>query len=182
VAKAETDGGLCHPAPASPLAPNASGRAPSLRGRYPASSLLRAHPSGSRLRGASSVDSRRYLASAGFLRGARSPSLFPPMTLRACRRPLPRRAVAPQIAFRGHLLPSPRTRRLGTRSCLLTGTRPGVHSSLRPARSLTLPSRALSVGFAARISLVGATQAMRLRSSTASGLSPCGFMGTSRHH
>jgi DDE superfamily endonuclease len=71
---------------------------------------------------------------------------------------------------------------IGTRSCLLTGTRPGVHSSLRPARSLTLPSRALSVGFAARISLVGATQAMRLRSSTASGLSPCGFMGTSRHH
>jgi hypothetical protein len=40
----------------------------------------------------------------------------------------------------------------------------------------------LSVGFAARISRVGATQAMWLRSSATSGLSPYGFMGTSRHH
>jgi putative transposase len=38
------------------------------------------------------------------------------------------------------------------------------------------------VGFADGISLAGATQAMRLRPFTASGLSPYGPMGTSRHH
>src|ERR1700733_15068868 len=54
----QTDGGLCHPAPALLLAPNASGRAPSLRGHYPASSLLRARPSGSRLRRTSPLGSR----------------------------------------------------------------------------------------------------------------------------
>src|ERR1035438_3631779 len=74
----QTDGGLCHPAPASPLTPNASGRAPSLGGRYPASTLLRTRPPGSRLRRTSPFGSCDYLASAGFLRGARSPSLFSP--------------------------------------------------------------------------------------------------------
>ena len=96
----QTNGGLCHPAPASPLAPNASGRAPSLDGHYPASSLLRTHPSGSRLRRASPLGSRDYLASAGFPHGARSPSLFQPMALCMCRRPLPRRAVLSQIGSR----------------------------------------------------------------------------------
>ncbi len=80
-------------------APIASGRAPLLRGRYPASSLIRTHPSGSRLHRTSPSGSRDYLASVGFLHGARSPSLFSPITLSACCRPLPRRAVPPQIAF-----------------------------------------------------------------------------------
>jgi hypothetical protein len=48
-----TDGGSCHPTPASPLFPNASSRAPSLHGHYPASPLLRTHLSGSRLHHAS---------------------------------------------------------------------------------------------------------------------------------
>jgi hypothetical protein len=81
------------------FAPIASGRVPLLGGRYPASSLIRTRPSGSRLRRASPLGSRGYLASVGFLHGARSPSLFSPMTLGACCRPLPRRAVPPQIAF-----------------------------------------------------------------------------------
>ncbi len=81
------------------IAPIASGRIPLLHGRYPASSLIRTHPSGSRLHRTSPSGSRGYLASVGFLHGARSPSLFPPMTLSACCRPLPRRAAPPQIAF-----------------------------------------------------------------------------------
>jgi hypothetical protein len=95
----QTNRGLCHPAHASPRTPTASGRAPSLCGHYPASSLLRAHPPGSRLRGPSSLDSGRYLASAGFLRGTRSPSLFLPVSLYTCRRPLPRRTARPQIGL-----------------------------------------------------------------------------------
>jgi hypothetical protein len=55
--------------------------------------------------------------------------------------------------------------------------RPAVHASLRPVRSLTSPCEALSVGFDGGISLPGATQASRLRSSAASGLSPYGPMG-----
>jgi len=40
-----------------------------------------------------------YLASAVFLRGARSPSLFLPMSLCACCRPLLRRAIISQVDF-----------------------------------------------------------------------------------
>ena len=83
---------------------------------------------------------------------------------------------------RSRLLPSPLPSQLGARGFLFSGPRPDVHASLRPAPLLTPPSGALSVGFAARISHVGATHAMRLRSSAASGLSPYGSMGTSRHH
>jgi hypothetical protein len=177
----QTNGGLCHPALALPLALIASGRVPLLRGRYPASSLVRTRPPGSRLHRTSPFGSYDYLASAGFLRGARSPSLLSPMALCACRRPPPRRVLRSQIGFE-------------RRCCLrrncggsapgfrLTGPRPDVHSSLRPVHLLTVPSTALSVGFAGGISRPGATQAMRLRSLAASGLSPYGLMGTSRHH
>jgi hypothetical protein len=81
------------------FAPIAFGRVPLLGGRCPASSLIRTRLSGSRLRRTSPSGSRGYLASAGFLRGARSPSLFSPMTLSACCCPLPRRVASPQIAF-----------------------------------------------------------------------------------
>jgi hypothetical protein len=64
----------------------------------------------------------------------------------------------------------------------LTRPRLDVHASLRPGHSLTPLDGALSVGFTVGISHAGATQAMRLRSSTASGLSPYGSTGTSRHH
>jgi len=103
------------------------------------------------------------------------------MALYTCRRPLPRQAVLSQIDFE--------------RTCCLRrnydGSAPGfemtrpqldVHSLLRPVYLLTPPSGALSVGFAVGISLAGATPAMRLRSSAASGLSPYGSMSTSRHH
>jgi hypothetical protein len=61
--------------------------------------------------------------------------------------------------FRERLLPSPELRRLGIRMHL-SRPRLGVHSSLRPACSLTLPNRALSVGFTDGISLAGTTQAI----------------------
>jgi hypothetical protein len=47
------------------------------------------------------LGSRGYLASAGFLRGAGSPSLFPPMAVWACRHPPPRRMDCPQGRLRG---------------------------------------------------------------------------------
>src|SRR5439155_7225733 len=64
----------------------------------------------------------------------------------------------------------------------MTGPRPDVHPSLRPVHSLTPLNGALSVGFAVGVSHAGTTQAMRLRSVTASGVSPYGSTGTSRHH
>ena len=85
-----------------------------------ASSLLRTHPPGSRLR-------RRFasrLAAAtllrGFLRAARSPSLFPLMTLHACRRPLPRREMPSRTDRRWLLLPSLYCHQLGSRNAKLT--------------------------------------------------------------
>ena len=93
------------------------------------------------------LGSSGYLASVGFLHGARSPSLFQPMALCACHRSLLRRAGVPQTDF-------------GTSCCLrrfyggsatqisnFTKPQPSVHSSLRPAHSLTLLDRALSMGF-----------------------------------
>ena len=131
----QTDGGLCHPALASLLAPIASGRAPLLGGHYPASSLLRAHPSGSRLRRASLLGSRDYLASAGFLRGARSPSLLHPMALSARYRPRPRRVVSPQVVF-------------GDTCCLhrsSAGSAPGaLDFGASSGRSLVVVARALA--------------------------------------
>jgi hypothetical protein len=177
----QTDRGLYHPAHASPRAPCASGRAPSLHGHCPASSLLQARPPSSRLRGPSPSGSNRYLASAGFLRGTRSPSLFPPMSLCTCRRPLPRRMARPQIGF-GSACGLRRNCDGSAFGCQLTRPRLDVHASLRPVHSLTPPSGALSVGFTGGISHAGFTQAMRLRSVTASGLSPYGSTGTSRHH
>ena len=55
----------------------------------------------------------------------------------ACRRPLPRRMGYPKVVFGEVLLSSPRLSRLGIRSQRVTRPRPGVHSSLRPAHSLT---------------------------------------------
>src|SRR5713101_6607585 len=173
----QTYGGLYHPAPASPLTPNASGRAPSLGGRYPASTLVRTHPPGSHLRRASRLRSRDYLASAGFLRGVRSPSLFSPMAFAHVPPPSTPPDGFPADRFRVGLLSSPHHKRLNIRDSFVTGLLLGVHSSLRPMRSLTPPGGALSVGFAGWISRAGATQAMRLRSSAASGLSPYGLMG-----
>ncbi len=147
-----------------------------------------------------------YLASVVFLHGARSPSLF--QTHGLVR--VPPLSTPPGGCsagrFRNLLLPSPLLGRLGTRNSQFTEPQPSVHSSLRPAHSLTLPNRASSIGFTgdaerhdrergrpARlvsvdvsssqgISPPSAIQAMRLRPLAASGLSPYGPMGTSRHH
>jgi len=161
---------------------SAFGGAPSLHGRYPASSLLRTPPPGSRLRRPSPFGSCGYLASAGFLDGARSPSLLQPMALCACCRLYPAERRSPVVVCGNRLLPSPILCRLGARGFLLSGPQPVVHHVVTARALASPPSGALSVGFARGISPAGATRAMRLRPLAASGLSPYGSMGTSRHH
>jgi hypothetical protein len=100
------------------------------------------------------------------------------MTLHTCRRPLPRWEMSIAGRLRWTLWPSPSVRQLGSQSLVLTGPLPGFHASLRPVCSLAPPSGVLSVSF----TLARVTQAMRLRPLTASGLSPYGFMDSSRHH
>ena len=153
-----------------------------LGGHYPASSLLRTHPPGSRLRRTSPFGSCGYLASAEFLDGARSPSLLQPMALCACRRLYPAERRSPMVALGNRLLPSPRMCGLGARGFRLSGPQPVVHRIVTARALASPPSGDLSVGFARGISPAGATQAMRLRPSAASGLSPYGSIGTSRHH
>lgn len=158
------------------------GRVPLLGGHCPASPLLRTLPPGSRLRRTSPLGSHGYLASAGFLGGARSPSLLQPMALCACRRLYPAEPWLPMIVS-------------GVACCLrqccagsalgafvFRGLNRSFITSLRPAHSRSRQAGALSVGFARGISPAGATRAMRLRSSTASRLSLYGSMGTSRLH
>ena len=106
----------------------------------------------------------------------------PRWALLTCCRPLPRRTAPPQVAFGVACCLRHHDGSSASGTFYLSGPLLGVHSSLRPAHSLTPPSGALSVGFADGISLAGATQAMRLRPFSASGLSPYGPMGTSRHH
>jgi hypothetical protein len=120
----------------------------------------------------------RLPCSAGFLRGARRPSLFPSMALHTCHRPLPRREMPTSDRLRWALLPSQWGRPLGSRSFVLTRSLLDVHAPLRPVCSLAPPSGVLSVSF----TLARVTQAMRRRSLTASGLSPYGPMDSSRHH
>jgi hypothetical protein len=141
----QTDGGLYHPALALPLVPIASGWAPSLCGRYPASSLVRAHPSGSRLRRTSPIGSRGYLASVGFLHGARSPSLLHPMTLCACCRLYPAGWSHSRVAFECYLLPSPLICRLGARGFYYLGAS-SVRSLVVTARALAYPAMRGFVG------------------------------------
>src|SRR5262249_7934060 len=80
--------------------------------------------------------------------GARSPSLFSPVNLAR----VPPASTPPgglsADRFRTGLLSSPTVLWLDTRAYFFSRHRPAVHSSLRPARSLTPPCGASSVGFA----------------------------------
>jgi len=178
----QTDGGLYHPAPASLLCSDCLRQGPFARRALPrfvahTNPSVRLSPSPRFALGLARLPCFRGFSPRGeepfpvFSHdlGRVLPSFTPPGGASADR-------------IRSRLLPSPLPSRLGVRGLSISGPRPDVHSSLRPAPLLTPPSGALSVGFTARISHVGATQAMRLRSSAASGFSPYGFMGTSRHH
>ncbi len=179
----QTDGGLCHPAPASLFTWSASGRAPSLNGRYPASSLLRTHPSGSRLRRASPFGSHGYLSSAAFLRGARSPSLFRPMALCACCRLYPAERTPPSSPSRWPAAFADIVMARRSVPFLITGPRPDVHLIVT-ARALAHPTQggASSVGFALRHLPRERHPSYAASTFAASGLSPYGPMGTSRQH
>ena len=178
----QTDGGLCHPALASLLCFDCLRQGPFAPRALP---RFFAHTDPS-VRLSPSPHFAFRLARLPCFRGLspRGEEPFPVFSHDLVHVPPsftpPGGASADRIRIR--LLPSPITRQLGARGSLISRPHPDVHSSLRPAHLLTPPCGALSVGFAARISLLGATQAMRFRSSTASGFSPYGFMGTSRHH
>ncbi len=145
----QLDGRLCHLAPASHLGEEVmSSRAPSLHGRYPASSLLRTRPPPSRLRPTSrGMPVIRPTWLRRFLGGTRTAS------------PVAQRILAT-------LLPLPPRRSESTRRsgfvdpCCLRliteGSASGVQFvsgppmgslALRPGDSLTIPRMALSVGF-----------------------------------
>ena len=103
----QTNRGLYHPAHASPRAPCASGRAPSLGGHYPASSLLRARPPGSRLRCTSPLGSNSYLAPRAFSAGRGALPCFHPWPCARAAALYPAEWRVPQIGVRERLLPSP---------------------------------------------------------------------------
>ncbi len=178
----QTDGGLCHPALASLLCSDCLRQGPFALRALPRF-LAHTDPS---VRLSPSPHFAFRLARLPCFRGLSPRGEEPfPVFSHDLERVLPSftppGGASPDRVW-SHLLPSPLLGQLGTRVFCISRPCPDVHSSLRPAPFLTPPCGALSVGFAARISHVGATQAMRLRSSTASGLSPYGFMGTSRHH
>lgn len=177
----QIDRGLYHPAHASLRAPRASGRAPAQRAlpRVVATTSPSARLS-------SSLCFPSRLAQLPCFRGfsPRDEEPFPVSTRVLVH--VPPSSTPPNGASRVSDSGAPvafavveAARRSGLQ---LTGPRLDVHASLRPAHSLTPPSGALSVGFAVGISHAGATRAMRLRSLAASGLSPYGSTGTSRHH
>ena len=171
-----TDGGFCHPTPASPLAPNASGRAPWLHGHYPASSLLRTHLSGSRLRRTSPPRLARLPCFRGLSPRGEEP--FPVSIHGLVHVPPPSTPPGglPKVVFGEFLLPSPSLSQLGTRSLRVTRPLPGVHSSLRPAHSLTPLTRGFVGGLHRRALPSRCHPSYAARPSPASGLSPYGSM------
>ena len=129
------------------------------------------------------VGSHGYLASVVFLRGARSPSLFQPMALYACHHPQPRRTIPPLTRLGGGCMAfaaAGAARRAGVQTS--RGLDRVFTHRYGPRTRSPRCNGALSVGFTRWISQSGATQAMRRRILTASGLSPYGSIGASRHH
>ncbi len=166
-------GRLCHLTPASLLAGRiTNSRAPLLRGRYPASSLLRTHPPPSRLRPTSRVTGYTTDLSPPISRWGEDG--FSSCSARPCHRAAastpPERPVA-TASVRRNVLPSTSTYGLGLRSYCFSRLLMRSHS-LRPGDSLTTPRMALSVGFRPSVSLRSATQATGLLTFALAGLTP----------
>ena len=126
---------------------NTNSRAPSLRGRYPASTLLRAPPPPSRRQPTSR--GRRLYGLPSFRRvrgGARRASTVARCALVTVPSLPPRRSVPPRQPLRRSVLPSPYGWGLGLRGFAFSG--PPLRSlSLRPGDSPTIPWMAVSMGF-----------------------------------
>ena len=122
-------------------------RAPSLRGRYPASTLLRAPPPPSRLR-PTSRGRRLYglPGSAAFAAGRGGLLQLLDVPLSPCRRSHPAGVSRRVSRVRRSMLPSPSGCRLGLRGYSISG--PPLRSlALRPGDSPTIPRMAVSMGF-----------------------------------
>ncbi len=159
----QIDGRLCHLVLAFLVVGDfTNSRAPSLHGRYPASTLLRTHPSPSRLRSTSRL-SRLYdrPCSDDFSSGRGGLLQLLGMSLSPCCRFPPRRSVgAASIRFRLPMLPSPSGWGLGLRGYALS--RPLLRSLLlRPGELVASPRETLSIGF--RVLRFPATLLSKLR-------------------
>src|SRR5260370_28780151 len=145
----QIDGRLCHLVLAFLVVGDfTNSRAPSLYGRYPASTLLRTHPSPSRLRSTSRL-SRLYdlSCSRDFSPGRGGLLQLLGMSLPPCCRFHPAEVKEPHRSdFGSPMLPSPYGCRLGLRGYSLS--RPHSRSlSLRPGDSSSPPRETLSLGF-----------------------------------
>jgi hypothetical protein len=104
------------------------------------------------------------------------------MALCTCRRSLLRRMVDPAGRLRDLLWPSPCLRRLGIRRRSLRSLNRAFTRRCGPRTRSPCQAGLCRWAPPEGISPSGAIQAMRLRPLAASGLSPYGSMGTSRHH
>src|SRR5262247_774224 len=148
-------------------------RAPSLRGRYPASSLVRAHPSPFRRRPFSRVRRLYGLpSSADFAAGRGGLLQLPPVSWSPCCRSHPAGGAPPrQPACDAPCCLRAKSKRSASGAAHFRGY-PCVHSRYGPVtRSLSLPI-ALSMGFKASVSLRPAIQATGSLALTPVGLTP----------
>ena len=150
----------------------ANGRAPSLHGRYSASSLLRTQPPPSRLRPTSRFRRLYGLPCSGdFSPGRRRASPVARHVLVTVLSLPPRRSVgAASIRFRLRMLPSPSGWGLGLRGYSLS--RPLLRSLLLRPGDSSSPAVALSIGFRVLVSRHPAIQATGLLIVAPAGLSP----------
>src|ERR1022692_2608403 len=137
----------------------ANSRAPSLRGHYSASSLLRAPPPPSRLPPISQgfwlygFRLRRFRDGTRRVSPVAQPALVTVLPL------LPRRSVSPrQSVCDDPCCLRPEAGGLGLQIYCVSGPLMGL-LALRPGDSLTIPRMALSVGFIRFVSSTDATQA-----------------------
>jgi hypothetical protein len=147
-------------------------RAPSLRGRYPASQLLRTQPPPSRLPSLSRFP-RLYEVpgSTDFSMGRGRFLQLLDTPLSPCCPYHPAEVVCRLSQFAPHHVAFARPKRARPSELILS--RPPVGSlSLRPGDSLTIPRMALSVGFRRLVSSAPATQATGFPTFTPVGLSP----------
>src|SRR3954471_18577706 len=140
-------GFIISPLPPVSVKESQNSRAPSLRGRYPASTLLRAPPPPSRLRPTSR--GRRLYGLPVPPLSRRGEEGFSSCSICPCRRavaPTPPERPAASAVLRRSVLPSPSGCGLGLRGYSISG--PPLRSlALRPGDSPATPRMTVSMGF-----------------------------------